>query len=706
MNKKVFAVLMVLAVFFSSFPLAVYALNESDVLIYENDGEGIKIIGCDDSVSGSLEIPSEIEGLPVTEIGESAFEECESLTEIIIPDTVKVIGEYAFCGCISLSSVIIGGGVTSIGQGAFWGTGLYFDDWDGGVLYIGDYLIEADFTLAGEYEIKDGTVLIADWAFAFTDIADVIIPASVKSIGAYAFIGCETFSLVRVPDTVSSIGEFALGYTFDDEFSESLSDGFILLCGEGGAAEAYAIANGIEYYTGAGGAYIINATDATCTEDGYTGDLYDPDADEIIKYGEVIPALNHSFARRINIVSPTAQEEGYTGDLYCPRCKETLAAGEAIPKIPFEHPEIGVTAERVDDTIEVTVSLPPVTGLSACVLGVGYDSSAVTIEDRPNYAATRMFEGEEIPYFSGIHEGGAPVGSDNFVINAFVSTSGVNKSSRTPFAKFVFDIIDPNAVQVVFKVRLNEYEDIDCVFQSGDCVTNIIGVSVCGHNNIEITGFVEPTCTEDGYSGDLVCLDCEEVLYAGEILEKTGHIESEWIVDFPATFRLNGQRHTECEFCEKEMETQAIPKVVLNATDVNLAMVLDGFETGLLACRTDRRTANSVVASFKSGDIAVFDTDGNPVGGEAYTGTGYEVRLLNGGETIDILKVVVIGDVNSDGAVGVDDARKTLRVAVNLEDFGDNPYVFLAADVAHEVGKIGVSDARKILRVAVGLEKF
>lgn len=706
MNKRVFAVVMVLAVLFSSLPLAVYAANANDVLVYENDGEGIKIIGCDDSVSGSLEIPSEIEGLPVTEIGESAFEACESLTGLIIPDTVKIIGEYAFLGCVSLFGVTIGEGVTSIGQGAFWGTELYFDDWDDGALYIGDYLIEADFALTGEYEIKDGTVLIADWAFGFSGITGVIIPASVKSIGAYAFIGCELLSVVWVPDTVASIGEYALGYTYDDEFSESLLNGFILLCGEDSAAEAYAIANGIEYYTGAGGAYIINATDATCTEDGYTGDLYDPDTDEIIKYGEVIPALNHSFARRINIVSPTVQEEGYTGDLYCPRCKETLAAGEAIPKIPFEHPEIGVSAERIGDTIEVTVSLPPVKDLNACVVGIEYDSSTVSVEERSNYAASRMIEGEEIPYFSGLHEGGVPFGYDNLVINAFVSTSGINKTSRTPFAKFVFDIIDPNAVQAVFKVRLGEYEDGDCSLQSEYCITNILEIMMCEHNNIDITGFVEPTCTEDGYSGDLVCLDCEEVLYAGEALEKTGHIESDWIVSLPATFRLNGQKHTECEFCGKEMETEVIPKVVLTGTDADLAMVLDGFETGLLACRTDKRTADSIIASFKSGNIAVFDTDGNPVSGEAYTGTGYEIRLLNGEETVDILKTVVIGDVNSDGEAGVDDARKTLRVAVNLEDFKDNLYVFLAADVAQEVGKIGVSDARKILRVAVGLEKF
>jgi len=71
----------------------------------------------------------------------------------------------------------------------------------------------------------------------------------------------------------------------------------------------------------------------SCTETGYTGDLYCPECDKIITEGESIPAAGH-IGERVGVKETSCAEEGYTGDICCASCGITLETGESIEKLP------------------------------------------------------------------------------------------------------------------------------------------------------------------------------------------------------------------------------------------------------------------------------------------------------------------------------------------------------------------------------------
>ena len=81
--------------------------------------EEYRVIGLGLAAELDIVIPATYNGLPVTEIGDSAFEYCNSLTSVTIGDSVTSIGDNAFSDCSSLTSVTIGDRVTSIGDYAF-----------------------------------------------------------------------------------------------------------------------------------------------------------------------------------------------------------------------------------------------------------------------------------------------------------------------------------------------------------------------------------------------------------------------------------------------------------------------------------------------------------------------------------------------------------------------------------------------------------
>ena len=80
------------------------------------DGTEYSVTDCQESASGSLDIPEEYNGLPVTSIGDYAIYNCRWLTSVNIPGSVTSIETGAFQYSTRLTSVNIPDSVTSIGS--------------------------------------------------------------------------------------------------------------------------------------------------------------------------------------------------------------------------------------------------------------------------------------------------------------------------------------------------------------------------------------------------------------------------------------------------------------------------------------------------------------------------------------------------------------------------------------------------------------
>ena len=155
----------------------------------------------------------------VTTIGAGAFAECDLLKSLAIPRSVTTLGEAAFALCESLILLDIPNTVSRIGMDAFAETGIYNNksNWDNGVLYISNCLIEAQRDISGNYTVKKDTRLIADGAFyRCYSLHSITIPENVASVGELAFSRCSELNTVTCLATTPPIlGKEAFLYCDD-----------------------------------------------------------------------------------------------------------------------------------------------------------------------------------------------------------------------------------------------------------------------------------------------------------------------------------------------------------------------------------------------------------------------------------------------------------------------------------------------------------
>lgn len=212
-----------------------HALDYCSTVTYIISGNKAVITGWSGNPE-TLVLPSVIDGIPVTEIRENAFYRCESLKKAVIPESVKKIGSYAFYGCISLESAEIKAAVPEIPEGIFYGCEkLESISLCSGIRKIGSYAFYGCRNLES-FDLPPGVTGIGSYSFAEChSLSKVTLNGKLEIIGSHSFYDCPELTGVILPETVVSVGEFALGFT-----RNSRSESFTITGVSGTAAENYA----------------------------------------------------------------------------------------------------------------------------------------------------------------------------------------------------------------------------------------------------------------------------------------------------------------------------------------------------------------------------------------------------------------------------------------------------------------------------------
>ena len=228
--KKLFSVLLVLAIVLTLVPMNIITVNAASTsnLTFQlnSDGKSYKITDCKTSASGRLTIPETYNEKPVISIGDYVFSGCTKLTSITIPDSVTSIGSGAFKNCTGLTSITIPDSVVSIGSEAFYDCsflqkmtipfiGAKLDSSNnthlGYIFGASEYCFNLNYVPSSlkEIVITKATSIGSGAFYNCLGLTSITIPDTVMSIGYRAFMNCTGLTSVTIPDSVTSIGKEA-----------------------------------------------------------------------------------------------------------------------------------------------------------------------------------------------------------------------------------------------------------------------------------------------------------------------------------------------------------------------------------------------------------------------------------------------------------------------------------------------------------------
>lgn len=482
-----------------------------------------RLIVCSKEKTGEFVVAETVE-----EIDWGVFEGCYHLTRVVLSDKIQAIPAETFCGCTSLQTVYLPKNLKEIGHAAFV------------------------YTNITSIDLPEGLLRIDSEAFDYCDFTRITFPKSLEYIGSCAFFYCRSLSEIYfeggAPEIESNAfeGVSAIAYypASEDSWNENTLKNYKGTitwvpygCAEGHTAE------------------IKNVKATTCTEEGYTGDVVCTTCGEIIEQGEVIPKTGHSLNGEYFV----EDSKKWNHCQECSNCNEKIYEQHVFVDEVCTHCGISeltiVASGKCGTNLTWTLDVGKTLRISGngtmqhfttatAVPWIGYKDamiSRVLIEEGVTSISQYAFVNCKKLVNAEIASSVTTVDSSAFQGCPLLESVWFRGSAPT-FASNSFS--SSNNVTAYYPEN-NSTWTTENMLNYGGTIT-WIPYSLCdwaGHGDSELKNAKEATCTEAGYTGDIICSTCEEILETGTNIPKLGH-KSTYIDNGDGTHTRRCQRCT------------------------------------------------------------------------------------------------------------------------------------------------------------------
>ena len=504
----------------------------------------------------------------VTNIGEGAFYECGGLSDIAVPNSVKSLGSRAFENCDALAKVSISDSVTSMGEKAFY-----------------------DCDALTDVKLGTGITQIPTSCFEHCDaLPSVVLPYRVSKVGDNAFKNCVALTEITIPRATTSISTSAFSYPAK-----------MTVYGISGTyAETFANQQGMKFVNKA-----VKATNVVLDKTELT-------LNRGMKYSLTMTVTPATFTDEVSWKSTnvnvaaiaedgtvTAKEAGQA------TIKVTVGDVSATCKVNVVQPVTSIYLNKTSlemtalDTYQLQASVYPSEANNKEVSWESSDEKVATVDENGLVQAkekgtavitAKAKDGSEVSRSCKV-----TVKNTAYVVTDISKLESTHNYENNCSDFWVYTKTGASALNITFNSKTALEEDFDYLYVfdkenkqvgkytgtqlagktitvSGDTVKiqlvsddagNAWGFKVdlitekveeeCKHTDTtkrEVRNAKAATCTLDGYSGDIYCTNCGNLIEAGSVTKAVGHQWDNGVITKAATATQTGIKTYTCTVCK------------------------------------------------------------------------------------------------------------------------------------------------------------